>query len=154
DGADAYIDTGIDPSAGGTRYSLSPAHVGVYLTDVGSESSDNIAIGQVSGASRTVFYPRLTEGRSGFRLNMSSSVLFENPRQGDPGFYLLTRTGNTARVVLDNEQIYSGANIHPPDSVPAGNIMIGGNLVTMPDLRSDGVVAGWSVGNTLAVGAG
>lgn len=152
DGATTYIDTGINPSSTpGLQYGLSQAHVGVYMSDVGTGSFNNVPIGQAGGSSRLVLYANLGTGSTGFRINMDTTVNFVNPMYGVAGFYLLNRTGDTARVVLNGEAVYSGPGQHPAVSLPTQNITIGANF-SGTTRHTDGAIAGWSIGNALGVG--
>jgi hypothetical protein len=154
DAASAYIDTGFNPSTAiSPKYGLNGAHVGVFISDnVGAQGASNIAMGQISGSTRTLIYPMSTASNTAYRINGSATISFSgNPYHGQPGLLLVNRFGATGtRMTHNGEVVHQETGTDPATSVPNGNLAIGRHTTSY----GGGKYAGWLYGGTLSVGAG
>lgn len=138
--------TTVNPTEAGSLFALEDAHVSLYMPDVGSEANGNGPIANIGGAV-VVLYPRLASGRVGFRLNMDGTHIVEDAsHHGQAGLWMLNRGGDTVRLTVNGNLVYSGD--HSATALPGGYITIGrtGGPAGGP---VDGVYSGWSVGRSL-----
>lgn len=142
-GTNHWINTGLTPLSGGTRYTLNGAHMATFSFDATGDTT-NPTMG-FQNSLLSILYPTTPGGNSGWRVNQTATRAALNPTRSR-GSMIVNRTSGTVLRALSNGVRIDGNNSGVDASeIPPGNVtVLRGNTVF-----STAKVAGWSVGGAL-----
>lgn len=143
DGVDDWIDTGVNPTDAGWRYSLNSAAIGLHIPDASTLANQGYTLGRLTSGTPNAYFRTKANSlgtQTGFAVNGAAiTVSYSGPFDG---VWLGNRLDNDSVRLMRNGALVTSSDANTASALPNGNLVIGRQSTSFGPVRT----AGWYVG--------